>query len=187
MWWYTGDQHFNHAKIIQYCSRPFVDVQEMNEAIVRNHNLLVKENDMVVHVGDFMFTGPGGARAAVEQVNAMLDRLNGNHILLLGNHDRKNVMRRANWQDVQSEMYITLSDSTHVVRVSHLLPPKPEWSAHACTSPILIHGHQHEKGLQAEILMPRLVRVNVGVDQWEFRPVAESTIQFLYERAIGLV
>ena len=32
--WFTSDTHFGHAKIIEYCDRPFADVQEMNETLV---------------------------------------------------------------------------------------------------------------------------------------------------------
>lgn len=32
--WFTSDLHFGHANVIGYSSRPFADVEEMNEALV---------------------------------------------------------------------------------------------------------------------------------------------------------
>lgn len=80
MIWFTSDQHFGHSNIIRYCNRPFDNVEEMNLAIINNHNSLVKTGDIVFHLGDFTF----GTHLQY------LKRLNGSaHYLILGNHDRK--------------------------------------------------------------------------------------------------
>ena len=50
-----GDTHFDHANIIRYCNRPFRNVQEMNETIVRNWNEIVKDKDTVYFLGDWTF------------------------------------------------------------------------------------------------------------------------------------
>ena len=51
---FTSDTHFNHENIIKYCSRPYVDKNEMNEDLIKRWNSVVKENDIVFHLGDFM-------------------------------------------------------------------------------------------------------------------------------------
>ena len=81
---FTSDTHFNHAKIIEYCSRPFSDVKEMNEVMIANWNRVVQPDDHVFHLGDFAMGG-------VEEWNSILDRLNGKIHLILGNHDLRTV------------------------------------------------------------------------------------------------
>ena len=41
--------------IIEYCNRPFKDTNEMNEYIIQKWNSVVKENDIVYHLGDVGF------------------------------------------------------------------------------------------------------------------------------------
>lgn len=75
-----SDTHFGHAKIIDYCNRPFSSVEEMDEAMIKNWNETVSNNDTVLHLGDF---GLGNK----EYIASIVKRLNGKKILILGNHD----------------------------------------------------------------------------------------------------
>ena len=38
-----SDTHFNHKNIIDYCNRPFNDIDEMNNTIIDNWNKIVKK------------------------------------------------------------------------------------------------------------------------------------------------
>lgn len=38
-----SDTHFNHKNIINYCNRPFRDINEMNNTIIDNWNKSVKK------------------------------------------------------------------------------------------------------------------------------------------------
>ena len=51
--YWISDLHFWHANIIKYCSRPFDNAFQMNEALVENWNAKVKPGDTVFHLGDF--------------------------------------------------------------------------------------------------------------------------------------
>ena len=53
--WFTSDTHFFHNNIIDYCKRPFVNAEEMNEYIIKQWNSVVKPQDEVYHLGDFAF------------------------------------------------------------------------------------------------------------------------------------
>lgn len=52
---FTSDTHFWHENIIKFCNRPFSSVEEMNDTIIENWNKVVGENDIVFHLGDFVF------------------------------------------------------------------------------------------------------------------------------------
>ncbi len=51
--WFTADLHLGHRNIIDYCDRPFADVDAMNRALIDNWNHAVAEDDTVWVVGDF--------------------------------------------------------------------------------------------------------------------------------------
>lgn len=80
----TSDIHFNHVNILKYCNRPFKDVSEMNEVIIRNFNSVVHSTDTVYHLGDFCF----GIHNDLSIVENFIRRLNGNWIFIEGNHDK---------------------------------------------------------------------------------------------------
>jgi hypothetical protein len=76
---FTSDQHYGHAAVIRYASRPFADVAEMNEALVARFNDRVSPEDETFHLGDFSLDD--------RLVRDYLPRLNGRHHLIAGNHD----------------------------------------------------------------------------------------------------
>ena len=75
-----SDTHFNHARIIDYCNRPYANVKEMDEDMIKKWNETVSNSDVVLHCGDF---GLGNK----EYISSIVKRLNGKKILILGNHD----------------------------------------------------------------------------------------------------
>lgn len=80
--WFTSDTHFGHDKIIEYCSRPFKDVREMDSEIIKRWNSKIKKRDLVWHLGDF-------ALANKEYVAGIMSQLNGEIRLIKGNHDTR--------------------------------------------------------------------------------------------------
>lgn len=77
----TSDTHYSHANILKYCKRPFKDIYEHDTMLVENFNSLVKQNDIVYHIGDFCLGPPWAA-------SDIYHRLNGTIHLIKGNHDR---------------------------------------------------------------------------------------------------
>ena len=65
---------------IRYDGRPFSNIEDMNEAIIRNWNAVVRPEDTVYHLGDYSY-GNGADIVSTAQ------RLNGRKILIRGNHD----------------------------------------------------------------------------------------------------
>lgn len=77
---FTSDLHFGHKNIIKFCNRPWDTTEEMDEALIANWNSVVGDNDIVFDLGDFAF-------ATNRRWKDILERLNGRHYLILGNHE----------------------------------------------------------------------------------------------------
>lgn len=82
---FASDHHFGHENMMKFFKRdgvtplrPFKDADEMDEAIIENHNRVVKPNDRVYLLGDLAIARRNLHKAA---------RLNGRLKLLMGNHD----------------------------------------------------------------------------------------------------
>jgi calcineurin-like phosphoesterase family protein len=80
----TSDEHYGHANIIQFCDRPFVSTEQMQETIIERHNKKVPNNKhhLTIHAGDMFWQTMTEGEAL-----AILTRLNGRHAFLYGNHD----------------------------------------------------------------------------------------------------
>lgn len=80
---FVSDSHFFHSHIIKFCNRPFNSLEEMNNCMIENWNKKVPQDGLVFHLGDFAWGG-------FQQWKKIREQLNGNIILIKGNHDRKN-------------------------------------------------------------------------------------------------
>lgn len=81
----VADTHFGHKGVTQFLradgvtkERPWDNVEEMDEALVKNWNKVVGVKDKVYHLGDVVIN-----RKALK----ILSRLNGEKVLIKGNHD----------------------------------------------------------------------------------------------------
>ena len=73
-----GDLHLGHKNIIEYCSRPFVDVDDMNISLISNWNSVITKTDKVYVNGDVCIN---------KKYLSLLNEMNGKKILIPGNHD----------------------------------------------------------------------------------------------------
>jgi len=79
---FTGDQHLGHKRIIELSKRPFTSVEEHDTQIIDAWNKTVSRSDTVVTVGDFSMEGK------YEDLRYKYIRhLHGNIIWIKGNHD----------------------------------------------------------------------------------------------------
>jgi len=81
----VSDTHFGHTGVCRFTRndgvtklRPWDSAEEMDEAMVKAWNERVKPNDKVYHLGDVVIN-----RRALP----ILNRLNGDKVLIRGNHD----------------------------------------------------------------------------------------------------
>ena len=79
--YFIADTHFGHDAIIRYENRPFKDTKNQEEYLIKNWNDIVKPEDTVYVLGDF------GMSDSKEETERLCRMLNGNKILVMGNHD----------------------------------------------------------------------------------------------------
>ncbi|WP_102224309.1 metallophosphoesterase [Acidimangrovimonas sediminis] len=156
--WYSADLHFGHTRIIDFCGRPFGSTAEMNAAMIRNFRTCVGDDDELWILGDFAF----GKDAA--QLSSWFHQLLGRKHLITGNHDDEAVISLP-WACVAD--LTEIRDGDQALVLSHY--PIITWNG-ARRGALQLFGHVHDrwKGSRNSI--------NVGVDQWDFRPVQISDI-----------
>lgn len=181
--WFISDTHFNHTNIIKYCDRPFSDVNEMNEKIIRNWNERIMPNDLVFHLGDFgLFRGN-------KEPGSVLNRLNGHIYLIRGNHDhtdtRETFEREAEGVWLSYFSWVRYADTVCPALMTHKPQNAPAhlfFNEMTNESPhIILYGHVHEKAPKGIHLLEfpdgaQRLAYHVGVDTNDFCPVEEKTI-----------
>jgi len=144
-----SDPHFDHKNIIRYCHRPFKNVNQMNETILKNYNKKVKKNSLVYFLGDMAYGR--GSRGAI----FWFKQLKGHIIWLKGNHDKRGY----------KETVIHVGDL--YFKLSHFPANRGDWVGW------FIHGHVHEKSPFIDF---QHKQINVSVDVTGFKPVKLSDI-----------
>jgi len=175
---FTSDTHFNHAKIIEYCNRPFSDVEDMNEVMIANWNRVVQPDDHVFHLGDFAMGG-------VEEWNSILDRLKGKIHLILGNHDLRTVGSDCpkGFEDVCMQKIIMIGK--HQIILNHY-PLLCYSGADKKTWQLFGHVHTNKNNIgsdagRLQLLFP--TQYDVGVDNNDYTPVSFEKIREVVIRA----
>lgn len=112
---YIADWHYDHANAIKFDNRPFLDVQQMNEELIKRWNSAVTSDDTVYVLGDMFWCN---TTTAID----VLKSLNGTKILIKGNHD-KCVDANFNKQFAKITEYMEIVDgSKHVVLCHYPIP-----------------------------------------------------------------
>ena len=168
----VSDTHFGHMGVCRFTRndgvtklRPWDTADEMDEAMVQAWNERVRPNDKIYHCGDVVIN-----RRALP----ILDRLNGDKVLIRGNHDI--------FRDDEYRKYFRELRAYHVMNgliLSHIPVHEASLGRFGCS----IHGHLHANRVMkargvntktGEILYsdevdPRYY--NVSVEQTDFAPI----------------
>jgi calcineurin-like phosphoesterase family protein len=131
MEYFIADTHFYDRKCIGYDDRPFANVAEMNEAMIRNWNAVVTKQDTVYVVGDFCY-GNGA------DIFSTGERLNGRKILIRGNHDSD-----VNLKYIFAEIHDYLEVTTEEGKVILCHYPLASFRDMQRGGTIHIYGHVH--------------------------------------------
>ncbi len=146
MIYFTSDWHLGHTNVIKYCNRPFKNADEMDKTIIDNFNEIVKSDDTTYLLGDFCFH---------KNVQYYMDLLNGYKIFIWGNHDRNKLFKSFPSECVYEGYNVK-------IHMNHFPANSPVGDAYD----LRLVGHVHEKWKTKDGM------INVGVDQWDFKPVS---------------
>jgi calcineurin-like phosphoesterase family protein len=143
----VSDTHFGHAGVCRFVRndgvtklRPWDDPAEMDEFMIAAWNERVRPNDKVYHLGDVVIN---------RKSLVTLSRLNGDKVLIRGNHDI--------FRDDEYRQYFRELRAYHVMNgmiLSHI-PIHPESLGRFGVN---IHGHLHAN----RVVKPRGVNVVTG-------------------------
>jgi calcineurin-like phosphoesterase family protein len=168
----VSDTHFGHAGVCKFTQtdgvtkiRPWTDPEEMNEDMVRMWNDTVRPNDKVYHLGDVVIN---------RKYLPILDRLNGDKVLIKGNHD---IFKLEDYTKYFRDIRSCHKMSEYIL--SHI-PLHPESLARWCGGNF--HGHLHTNRVMHPKWPTKIdpMYFNVSVEQIGFKPI-------LFERAVDLM
>jgi len=148
--WFTADTHFGHTNIIKFCNRPFSTIHRMNEVLTKNWNSRIKEDDLVIFLGDFAYREKSN-------VKAYLRNLNGHISFIRGNHDNNN--------SLDTRVYSLVIEFPNSEDVFCVHKPEDFNSNYK----INLVGHIHNKWKVRSVYQSILV--NVGVDVCHYYPI----------------
>ena len=171
-----SDLHMSHKGIVQFLrpdgtkERPWDNIEDMNEAIIKNWNDVVRPKDKVYNLGDVVIN-----RSALP----ILSRLNGEKILVKGNHDVFRIEEYMPYfKDVRGSATLNGLLLTHI-------PVHPDslerWGRN-------VHGHLHSGrvmrerqlyGMYVDEIDPRYLCVSV--ERTDYTPITLNEVMKRFE------
>jgi calcineurin-like phosphoesterase family protein len=178
---FTSDLHFGHENVLGFDKRPFTTLEEMENELIQRWNVKVSKEDTVYVLGDMIWKSRNG------DAHKLIKSLNGQIILIKGNHDRFLLNAKAKNALVEIKDYddirITLQDGTvHRCILCHYFIPMYNGHRHGA---IHLHGHSHFSAeADYELLMAKELNdagitneiYNVGCMHWNYEPVTLDEI-----------
>ena len=159
MIYFTADWHLDHANILFFeKERPFKNIAKMNTGLIQRHNEVVKENDVVWHLGDFSLRGPENW----SMIRGWVHKLNGTHHLVLGNHDKLNPFLYLECGFLTVHTWFSINGLNMCHDPAWSIVDKKAW---------WLTAHVHS------LFQTRKNCINVGVDVNNYRPISIEAIE----------
>jgi len=154
--WFTADLHFLHPKICKICSRP-VREEDHDQWLIDRFNSVINKHDQLFILGDV-------SMGNLAKTDKLLDQMNGEKYLILGNHDEsiKNSTRFKHKTQIYDFNFD--SKSYHNIHLVLCHYPMLSWNRKVHGSGHLfghVHGRVSGVGLSFDI----------GVDANEYMPL----------------
>lgn len=188
MIYFTSDLHFDHRNVIAYDGRPWSNIDEMNEALLKNINKTCKEDDHLYILGDIFLHNK--QKRWIE----ILDQIKCKNLYLIrGNHDapKQEVKDKFIWVKdyfrlktmTNEDEIINLPDNLKEMirlnkyKVRFVLCHFPIFSWHDMEHGTFhLHGHIHNGGYRDFYHQQKL---NVGCMLHEYKPI---TIKDIFDK-----
>lgn len=170
--WFTADLHFLHPKIVQICDRPTI-IEEHDEWLLDRINNKVDKHDTLYIIGDVSMTSK-------EKTEKILHKLNGNKVLILGNHDN-NIDKSTLFGEIKQIKNFTFNSPSypniHIVLCHY---PIASWERKVHGSWHL-HGHTHNR------FQNNGLSFDVGVDAQNYYPISlEEVVDKMTKLSLNL-
>lgn len=148
----------------------------MNEALIENWNRVVPEDGVVFHLGDVSLT------ANPKTLNELLQRLNGEIYLIIGNHENDALKKeyiRERWEGIYDIAEIFVKDDEVTYNEQHIIMchyPMMVWNASHRGSWQLF-GHVHGGLSNKGEMNHKPAQMDVGVDTNIYAPYTYQEIK----------
>lgn len=153
-----SDTHFGQRFAVRFFKRPFKNIKEMHDTLIKNWNNNIREDDLVLILGDFY----GGSKIFS---HFLLKKLNGEKILVKGNHDFKFRLKRL----IETRKIKIYNRIEFLLNDHHfILTHKPLKNIKKQT--INIHGHHHRVLLPSKFEQSKYF--NVAVEHNNYKPIS---------------
>jgi calcineurin-like phosphoesterase family protein len=170
--WVISDTHFRHANILKFTDnttgkliRPqFTDVDAMDEHMIERWNSVVKQGDIVYHLGDVVMGDQ-------EWFKKNWPRLKGSKRLIVGNHDDIKFLagggffQKVSMWRMFPEFGLMLSHVPLHINSLYRYPPKDNTETFEPVAMLNVHGHIHQNP------SPEGPYRNVSVEAIDYTPV----------------
>lgn len=169
--YFISDMHFFHNNIINFAKRPFRNEKDMSDALIKNWNNKVSNNDGVYILGD-MFV----SRKDKEKIKEVLEKLNGKKYLILGNHDSVWINAypefKSYFKEISEKKKIHFKNNEKYISVIMTHHPMLEWDGYY-KGHYHIFGHIHNKKDQPQLsyLKKQDMMFNACVEVNNYEPV----------------
>jgi calcineurin-like phosphoesterase family protein len=180
--YFTSDTHYMHTNICRGTTRwsnaddftrDFDTLDQMNDRIVNRINLVVGQDDILFHLGDWSFGG-------FEMIEQFRNRINCRNIhLILGNHDHHIERDREGIRQLFTSVnqYLELEVKGKDWEQNYVLMHYPIISWNKMNDGVIhLHGHVH---LSADRRIGKGKTMDVGVDGNGLNPLHTSDIKRL--------
>lgn len=175
MIFYIADNHFGDERVMRLAKRPFRSVNDMDDTMISLWNKKVGVADVVYVVGDFAID----SQVAIKT----LEQLNGQKILIWGNHDV--------YLDEQAIQYFeststicTIKDGAYSVTLCHYPLLSYENSVYGGYH-VFGHIHNNPQDIATKIISSLPRHLNCGADVIGFMPKTLQELICIKEQAMS--